>query len=692
MAGARTRVRAEVWISDIVEAQRGTLLLWTPLALGVGIGIYFSLRFEPGMLFLGAIGAIGVVAGGLARFFAKLWSLVALAVLLIVFGFLLAAWSAHRVAAPVLSFHYYGAVDGRIVAVDRSNSGFLRLTLDHLILQRTSPGRTPARVRISLRYPKTYVPLEPGRRVILTASLSPLSGPVEPDGFDFQRHAWFRALGAVGYSRTPVLEIAAPDIGGISIWIAHLRQILANHIRAQIPGQSGAFAAAILTGDRSGISQKVLHDLRNSNLAHLLAISGLHMGLLTGFVFGAVRLGLAAIPFVVLRFPVEKIAAFVAFPVATAYLALSGANVSTQRAFIMVSVMLLAIVLGRKAFSLRAVALAAVIILISRPESLIEAGFQMSFAATTALVAVFAYVRDRHWLVPNGSFWQRMAVRLIVLVMSSAIAGLATAPIAAFHFNRVAQYGLLANLASVPLMGVLVMPAAVIATILTPTGLAGIFWAITSAGLKWILFVAATVAALDGAIHHVVKPPMAVLVAIVIGALVLILFRGRGRMVGLLPIVAGFLIWPTVDRPTILVSDTGKLIGIMRPTGRWLSREKGSGFAARSWLENDGDNLDQSVAAARKMPNRDKKSVSLRVAGKRVVLVLDKKISPKDIASLCSKADLLIAPLSKKSGASCPMIAAGDLRKMGAIAVGPVRGKLVITSAQDLRGARLWAR
>ncbi|WP_348524108.1 ComEC/Rec2 family competence protein [Phaeobacter sp. J2-8] len=232
-----------------------------------------------------------------------------------------------------------------------------------------------------------------------------------------------------------------------------------------LPGEIGAFAAAITTGDRSGMGEGTLKALRDTNLAHLLAISGLHMGLLAGFVFSVVRLAIAMVPFVALRLPGHRIAAVFALIAAASYLALSGGNVATERAFIMVAVALIAVVFNRRAISLRAVALAALIVLVLRPEALLGPGFQMSFAATTALVAVFNHLRGAPEVVPRW-LWAVLAV-----ILSSAVAGFATAPVAAAHFNRIAQFGLVANLLTVPLMGILVMPAAVVAACLRLLGL-----------------------------------------------------------------------------------------------------------------------------------------------------------------------------------------------------------------------------
>ena len=265
-----------------------------------------------------------------------------------------------------------------------------------------------------------------------------------------------------------------------------------------MPGAAGGFAAAILTGDRSGVDVAHLEDLRNSNLAHLLAISGLHMGLLTGFVFAALRFVMALWPGFALRVPTRKLAALGALAAGAFYLALSGGNVATQRAYVMVAVMFVAVLLDRRAISLRSVAIAAVVVLVLRPEALVQAGFQMSFAATVALVAIFRALND------DGTWRERVprwAMPIASVALCSVVAGVATAPIAAASFNRLVEYGLLANLAAVPLMGLVIMPAGVVAAVLAPFGLEGLALGVMAPAIEWILMVARFVANLDGAVR-----------------------------------------------------------------------------------------------------------------------------------------------------------------------------------------------
>ncbi|MCV6596048.1 MAG: ComEC family competence protein [Mangrovicoccus sp.] len=594
--------QAARFLAARIDQQRGALFAWLPVCLALGIGLYFALPVEPGGTVIVGLSIGAVMALAAQRQVPEALGPVLIALAAISAGVCLGAWRSHKMAAPMVEFRYYGPVQGRLIAMDRSISDKTRLLFDQVVLAKMDPAQTPKRVRISLHGDRSLdTALVPGKVLMLTAHLSAPRGPVEPGGFDFRRHAYFQQIGAVGYSRTPILAVA-PPAPGLWIGVQRLRAQISQGVQSHLPGQKGAFAAAVLTGDRSGLSREVVDAMRATNLAHLLAISGLHMGLLTAVVFGALRFGLAAIPPLALRINSKKWAACGALLAAAAYLALSGKNVSTQRAFIMVAVMLCAVLLDRRALSLRAVALAACIVLILRPEALLGPGFQMSFAATSCLVWVFAGLRRRHEAGVTTDLparWRRWLRPVAALVISSAVAGLATAPIGMAHFNSSASYGLPANLMSVPIMGSVVMPAAVLAAGLWLIGLEGLGLWIMGQGISVILWLADSFAALPQAVRHVPSPPGAVLSLIALGALWGMLWQGRARLAGPLVIFMALGVWANSPRPDLLISEDGRLIGVMTPQGRALSRDRGSGFAARAWLENDGDPSEPSAAHAR---------------------------------------------------------------------------------------------
>lgn len=643
-------------------AQAGHLFPWAAVCFGIGVGVFFAWPMEPGLWeWCGA--AVLAVAGVCLRRSARAlgWVLILCAA-----GFGSASLRAHQVAPAVLGFRYYGPVEGRLVATDRSQSDALRLTLDQVYLSRVSAEDTPRRVRIAVR-DLEHAPLI-GSRVMTTAHLAPAGGPVEPGGFDFRRHLWFMGIGAVGYTRVPVVLAARPDT---DLPVARFRAEVTRALHQRLPGAGGAVAAAVLTGDRSGLTAETTEDLRISNLAHLLAISGLHMGLLSGVVFTAIRFVLVAGGVLWGRdLRAKKAAAAVALGASAAYLMLSGGNVATERAFVMVAVVLSAVLLGRRALTLRSVALAALVILAHRPESLLSPGFQMSFAATTGLVAAFAVLRERR--VALGPRWARP---VLTLLLSSAVAGLATAPFGAAHFNTVSHYGLLANLLAVPVMGMVVMPAAVAAVVLIPLGAEGIaLWAMVQ-GLEWILGVARFISELPEPRSFVPQADTLSLILISLGGMVLCLVRGPIRMGGAVLMAVAFAHWTSTDRPYLLVAEDGGLMGVMTQAGRALSHERGNGFAARVWLENDGTPMAQAEAAKRW---RDEPYAVLK--GKRAAAAFEG----------CNGYRLVVSnqPLADGTDRSCILLDPKILRQTGSLSISRT-GE--ITTTRSKTGLRLWS-
>lgn len=677
---ARAR-RLLAWAAAEMLAQRGHLLPWAAVCLGTGIGLYFTLPREPGPAAWAATGLAGLLAL-LAALRAPLAARpLLLGLALLAAGAGLAGARAAWVAAPVLDFRYYGAIEGRIVGIDRSASDALRLTLDRVVLEEVEPARTPARVRVSVRGDQRWLVAEPGRVLLLTGHLAAPPGPSEPGDFDFRRSAWFERLGAVGWAETPVLT-AEPAREGL--WLSRLRTRLSEAIRARIPGDAGGLAAAMMTGDRSGLSQEANQSMRDSGLYHIVSISGMHMGLLVAFVFGLVRTVVALVPPLALRVNGKKLAALAALPVAGFYLALAGRDVATERAFIMVVVMLGAVLLDRRAVTLRSVAIAALVVLALRPESLVNPGFQMSFAAVAALALAFSAPWQSGW-----GRW-RLAAPVATLLVSSLVAGLATAPYAGAHFNRFAAYGLAANLLAVPAMGVLVVPGAVLLALGGPLGIAAPAFLLVELGCRWILLVSDVVAGMEGAAWGMPAPPPAVLPLLTGGARLLILWQGRLRWAGVPVLAAALALWGGASRPPLLVAQSGGVMGVLTEGGRAISRPTGDGFAVSSWLENDGDTATQEEAAARPGLEPGERTVRAALGEATVLLVRGERA----LAALegCGGADLLVTNMEAAGERPCLVLDAAGLRATGAVAAWPEGAGLRLLGAEERAGERPWTR
>ena len=696
------------WLDALQQGQRGALLPWAPVALGLGVALHLGLAQSPGPVGL-ALAALGLASGlALALRWREGMGPLGIGLALVCLGGLATEYRVAQVSGPVLDFRYYGPIEGRVVAIDRSGSDALRMTLAEVRLDDVSPARTPRRVRVSLHDGAALTPPEPGAVVMLTGHLGPPGGPAEPGGFDFQLHAHFLSLGAVGYARTPVVLLTPRDPDAWSLFA--LRMAISAEIQARIPGQAGAFAAAVLTGDRSALTEATTQDMRDTNIAHILSISGLHMVLLTGFVYSAARLILALIPPLALRYPIRKWAAVLALAAGAFYLALSGGGVPTERAFIQVAVMFAAVLLDRRAITLRSVAIAGIIVLLYRPETLLSPGFQMSFAATVALVGAFEALREVN-LVARLPGWAKGALSLLA---SSVVAGAATAPFAAAHFNQMSNYGLIANLLTVPVMGSLIMPAAVIAAILWPFGLSGPVWMVMGWGLNWTLRVAEEIAGWPGAVRLIADPPDWALAAVSLGGLFVLLWQGRARWLGALPCVVAVAFWGSEARPVLLVSDSGGLVGLMTEEGRALSRERGNGFVADIWLENDGDDATQAEAAAR--PGWRAESQGMRAefggwtiwhgAGRggladatvacatRDVVILSETAPDGPLATSARRLAAALEgpdPVAVPRSGDCLVIDAGLLATTGALSLLPQEAALVVTTARMVQGDRPWS-
>lgn len=680
-------------IAALVDAQRPHLALWSPVFLALGIGLYFALPAEPAPGMLAALAGLLLVLAASAVRAGPVARVLLLALLLPGLGLGLAALRSRHVAAPVLPHEMTANLEGRVVGLDRSASDRPRVLLDRVTIHGLDPAETPARVRISLDPSTSADLLRPGLRLLGQARISPPAAPSEPGGFDYRQVAWFERIGAIGYARTPFVETEGSDTRALAQLAFRLRMASSAHIQARIPGQDGAFAAAILTGDRSGIDRATEEALRISSLYHIVSISGLHMTLLAAAVFAIIRYGGALVPWLALHWPLKKIAAVVALVAAGAYLVISGSDVAAQRSYVMTATVLVAVLLDRPALTMRSVALAALVVLALAPESLTQAGFQMSFAATVALVAAYEALRGRAWWVRTrtAAGW-RLARPLLGVAMTSLVAGLATGPISAFHFNVVTQYGLLANLLAVPAMGLVVMPAAVVAVLAAPLGLDWLPFQLVGLGMGYVIAVAGFVAGLGGAVTGVPAGPMASLVLLAVGGLFVCLWIGRGRLLGLAPMALALVLWALHPRPDVLIADNGRIFGVLTDAGRILSSGAGNGYAAEAWLRDDGDLASQAEAWARGRLARRKNRIEAEVPGMGRLLY----VGTRDAASArddCAAAAVVIAPNWREGPAGpCLFVGAERLRRDGALAIDLRPDGLRVRGARAGNRARPWTR
>jgi len=577
------------WWGEILLAERSRWALWAPVALATGIGLFFALPDEPppAAIWLWTVPALMWLVGRRRRpLLALLYAALGLALL----GFAIAQFRSQRLATEMLDKAVGPLLlEATVEGVEARPGGGWRIVLRRAMAVGRDI-RLPDRLRVTLR--PARLSLHGGDRIRLRARLLPPSPPLAPGAFDFARQAYFSRLGAVGYG------LGAPEIltrgtggGGFGQRLSSLRRTIAEKVQAFDGRPAAAVAVALMTGQRGAIPAPVVAAFRDSGLAHLLAISGLHIGLVAGFVFFVVRLALALSERAALHLPIKKIAAVAALMAAFLYLLISGATVPTRRAFIMTAIILLAVLLDRRALSMRTVAIAALIVLAGAPESLISVSFQLSFAAVVALVAFYEYLGGAHpsLIHPGGGVWRRLGYYLIAVALTTIVAEAATAPFAAWHFNRLVVYGLAANVIAVPMMAFWIMPAAVMALLLMPLGLEGLaLWPMLK-GLDGVIAVASTVSAWDGAVRGIAAGPLASLVALAIGGLWLALWRRPWRLLGLLPLIGGLAFWAAARSPDVWVNEQASLLAVRGADGGLIfSAPRGDRRSRETWLRRAG--------------------------------------------------------------------------------------------------------
>ena len=549
------------WLRDEAAAQGLRWRLWAPVAFGGGAAIYFALKTEPPLwpLALAAMVAAGawLAVRRLGAGRAATLPLMLLACLAL--GLAVAKVRTERVTAPIApALAAPTVVEGWVLDVDSPGDRGHRVVLAPVRIRGLAPEETPIRLRATVR----GAPPRPGEAIRLFAILNPPPPPASPGAYDFGRNAFFLGMGgtAFGLGETRSAVLPEPSDGlRRTMAINAARFALAERIVARLGERTGGIAAAMVTGHETWIAREDLDAMRDSGLAHILSISGLHMAIVGGFVFFGTRLGVAAWPWLALRVNGKKVAAVAGLVAVWSYLVVSGAPPPAQRAAITASVAFAAILLDRPAISMHALAVAAMIVLLIQPEAIVTPGFQMSFAATAALVALAESwpPRPRDMGVP-WPIAAAQAVRhwLIVAVVASLAAGLATGPFAIQHFNRAAVFGLVANLATSPIADFVMMPALALGAVLEPLGLGAPFLWVAGQGVDAMLAVGHWTAGLPGAVVTVASAPDAALPVAFLGVLFICLWRGRLRWLGL-PFACAVLLWPRAPTPTVWIGDAG---------------------------------------------------------------------------------------------------------------------------------------
>lgn len=683
-------------VERVVARQHGLFIYWLPVFFGAGIIAYFSVNFEPpvwvgigGFVLLLALSVVTARGRDRSVWRTVLFCLVT-ALCIALAGFSLARHRTHAVATPMLDHQIRRtAVTGTIQAIEplEEEKG-MRLILGQLEIERLAKDKTPKLIRVRVRQ---AADLHPGDRVTMLAGLNPPPGPVAPGAFDFQFYAWFRQIGAFGFAFHEPEKVGPSQPERVSL-AERLRQSIGERIGKTLNGAQGALATAMMTGEVSAVPEAAWDAMRNSGLAHMLALSGTHVGLIAGFVFFTLRGFLALFPRIALYWPVKKIAAVAAIVAASAFVWLIGPLLPILRALVMTNILLAGILIDRAAISMRLLMIASLVIMAWMPEALLGPSFQMSYAAVAALILFFESTKD--WWIRqhrDGGIIRKAALYILAMGATTMAASMATAPFSLFHFQQFSVYGLLANLLAVPVMSFIVMPLVVVVFLAMPLGLEA--WPLKLMGwaLEKILEIAEQVAALPQATMHWAAWPATALCLMVLAAFCLTALRGWVRWSGAVLMAASVIVILCNRPPDILVAASGKLIAVRQEDGRLaLSSLSGEKFSAENWMRLSGHEGEK----AQRWPKEgamnglrcDEFGCRLQKDGHKVAFSFEEPGQAAD----CAWAETIVAtiPIYAEPCAARRKIDYRDLKRDGAAAIWVDGG---IKTVRDVRGDRPWA-
>ncbi|MDX2113203.1 MAG: ComEC/Rec2 family competence protein [Alphaproteobacteria bacterium] len=666
--------------------ERERLPLWIPVMLGAGMALYFSLLFEPPSWPALTLLALFVLAGCLLRRH-LLARVLCIALALLAGGFALAQFRTQLVSTPVLYGElFYKTVEARVDDIHLREKA-RRLVLTDAAIEGLPTQRTPQRLSITLK--KDAPDVRIGDRVRVKAMLFAPPAPAMPGGYDYTRALYFQGIGAVGFSPSEIeiLEKGAPR--QFEEALNTLRLVLAERISAPLSKENAPVATSIMVGEQSAVSEEVSEAMRDAGIYHVLSISGLHMTLAAGLLYFTARLLLALYPPLALRWPVKKIAACIGLTGAFAYLLLAGYPVPAVRSFIMVACVMLAILCDRRGISLYSLAWAATLILLWQPEAVVSASFQLSFAATLGIVAL--YERFSHSFAAWGEgLVRRVWLYFVAAMMTSLVATLMTAPLVIHHFNRFTALGIIANMLLMPLISFWIMPVAVVALIAMPFGLELWPLKLLDSGLSLMVEGARWFAGFSAS--NILLPSLSSwgFALTIIGGLWLCLWKTNLRFFSLPIIFIGIATIALQQPYDLLISDDGSKAALRQEDGRWLFlRGTPESFDGAQWLRAHAE-ADAQLAKDSPQASCDRTRCIISAYGRKIVIGKSKK--RRD--ALCDgSADILISD-AYLSMEECDHIEhVFDKRKLnqtGAVGIRFSGEKMEVVTASELRGARPW--
>jgi competence protein ComEC len=652
--------------------------LWLPVAAGTGVVLYLYADREPSLwLIAPAALSLGVLAyltsANRVAFFLLCGFCAVFA------GELSAAWRTARVAAPVIDKIRIVTLQGFIEEMDFRRNGARFLLRVHSA-EGLAPDQTPFRVRLTMR---RAPPFEAGTYVSLKARLLPPARASLPGGYDFARDAWFARLGAVGNVLGRIEVVQAPEPPGLAasamMAIDRGRNVLARRIDTIVGGDSGAIAAAMVTGKRDLLSDEAREVIREAGIFHIITISGVQMTLVAAIFFVGLRRLLALSQTLALSYQIKKRAALFAIAGAIFYDIATGSRVGTERALFMTLIMLTSVLLDRQALTMRNLAIAAALVILIQPEAIMGASFQLSFAAVAALVAVYearmaAWARDEPVKAsrPLEGERRRMALETVKPLLRRGPLGLlfatfcatsATASFMAYNFHELSPYVLIGNPLTLTIIEIFAVPGALAGTLLYPLGLDAFVWRYVGLGIDGVMWAARGIGSWPGSTIHLPAFAPWAIVFLSLAVLSSVLWRTAILRATALPLAAlglrGAAAGPSFD---MAVVPAGDAVAFRAADGRLAVIGRGkNAFSTEQWLRADADGRLASEALTK--ANCDKLGCDL-ASGRTIALDLDTQAFAED----CSRADIIVTPRFAPLGCAATIVIDREkLKQTGAL-------------------------
>ena len=496
------------------------------------------------------------------------------------FGFCISYARTTLVTTKPIIAPMVGEVSGKIINIKPSLRGS-QVTLINVTIN----DEKLSKIRINISQ-KLAGDLEHGNIVNLRARLFPLSTNILPDSFDFGFYMYMSGIEASGYALTsPIVVLAEKNI--LNEYIQNLRKKIYHRLIEVLGSNEGNFAAAILIGETKAIPVNIAKNMRDTGVAHILSVSGLHLSLVAMLFFAGSRAMLNCSNLIAYNANIKLIAAIISLIGSFAYLHISGANIAATRAFIMTSIFIMSIMAGRSLYPLRSVLVAAFVILLFLPEYVLHPSFQLSFTAVLCLISGYEFFqKNKFYLGASKGILSSIILYVFANIYSSFLASIMTAPYVIYHFYKFANYSVLMNLIAVPFMSFFMMPLAIIATILMPLRLDAYVLKLLGFFIKIVIDCAAVIVDLPGSVTSIGHISPLSLIFFTIGFFWLSLWKTNLRILGWVIILYSLYIMFSAPKPDFIYDHAAKIIALKDEHDQYelYSEEKISPFTADFWI------------------------------------------------------------------------------------------------------------